>query len=73
MGIAFFWDEIGKMNSFPLFDPLFYHFLAKLKPIALGGLENRYPKVKPIASGGLENRNPRPKYLGCFKGWAREP
>ena len=48
MGIAFFWDQTGKMKNGPLFDPLFYHFLAK---------------VKSIASVGLGNRNPRPKIL----------
>ena len=37
------------MKNDPLFDPLFVDFLAK---------------VKPIASGGLKNRNPRPKILG---------
>ena len=46
--IAFIWDQIGKMKNYPLFAPLFIHFLAN---------------VKPIASGGLENRNPRPKIL----------
>ena len=48
IGIAFIWDQIGKMKNYPLFAPLFIHFLAK---------------VKQIASGGLENRNPRPKIL----------
>ena len=34
------------MKNDPSFDPLFQHSLAKVKPIASGGLKNRYPRPK---------------------------